>query len=76
MLLRDQIVLFIYVDDVLVMSQAKLICSSVKFIARTKHIDDAHLWIEQEVSTERIKVHVHYVNSEDPDADKKRLEMI
>jgi len=43
------------------------IASSIESIARTKHIDAAHLWIQQEVAKERIKV--HYVNTEDQAAD-------
>jgi hypothetical protein len=38
------------------------IVSSIETIARTKHIEVAHLWIQQEVAKERIQV--HYVNTE------------
>ena len=48
-------------------SSAWKIASSIESIARTKHIDVAHLWIQQEVAKERIKV--HYVNTEDQAAD-------
>ena len=43
------------------------IASSIESIARTKHIEVAHLWIQQEVAKERIKV--HYVNTENQAAD-------
>ena len=36
-------------------------------MARTKHIEVAHLWIQQEVAKERIKV--HYVHTENQAAD-------
>jgi hypothetical protein len=48
-------------------SSAGKIASSIESIARTKHIEVAHLWIQQEVAKERIKV--HYVNSENQAAD-------
>jgi hypothetical protein len=50
-------------------SIAKILQFSVKieFIARTKHIEVAHLWIQQEVAKERIIV--HYVNIEKQSAD-------
>jgi hypothetical protein len=48
-------------------SSAGKIASSIESIARTKHIEDAHLWIEQELAKERIKV--HYVNTENQAAD-------
>ena len=43
------------------------IASSTECIARTKHIDVGHLWIQEVVAEERIKV--HYVNSDDQGAD-------
>ena len=48
-------------------SSAGKIASSIESIARTKHIEVAHLWIQQEVAKERIKV--HYVNTENQAAD-------
>jgi hypothetical protein len=48
-------------------SSAGKIVSSIESIARTKHIEVAHLWIQQEVAKERIKV--HYVKSENQAAD-------
>jgi hypothetical protein len=47
--------------------RAGKILSSIESIARTKHIKVAHLWIQQEVAKERIKV--HYVNTENQAAD-------
>jgi hypothetical protein len=48
-------------------SSAGKIASSIESIARTKHIEVAHLWIQQEVAKESIKV--HYVNTENQAAD-------
>jgi hypothetical protein len=48
-------------------SSAGKIASSIESIARTKHIEVAHLWIQQEVAKERIKV--HYVNTGNQAAD-------
>jgi hypothetical protein len=48
-------------------SSAGKIASSIESIAQTKHIDVAHLWIQQEVAKERIKV--HFVNTENQAAD-------
>jgi hypothetical protein len=48
-------------------SSAGKISSSIESIARTKHIEVAHLWIQQEVAKERIKV--HYVNTKNQAAD-------
>jgi len=48
-------------------SDAGKIASSIESIAQTKHIEVAHLWIQQEVAKERIKV--HYVNTENQAAD-------
>jgi hypothetical protein len=48
-------------------SSAGKVASSIESIARTKAIEVAHLWIQQEVSIERIKV--HYVNTENQVAD-------
>jgi len=48
-------------------SSAGKIASSIESIARKKHIEVAHLWIQQEVAKERIKV--HYVNTENQAAD-------
>jgi len=48
-------------------SSAGKTASSIESIARTKHIKVAHLWIQQEVAKERIKV--HYVNFENQAAD-------
>jgi hypothetical protein len=48
-------------------SSAGKIASSIESIARKKHIEVAHLWIQQEVAKERIKV--HYVNSENQAGD-------
>ena len=57
-------------------SSAGEIASSIESIAGTKHIEVAHLWIQQEVAKERIKV--HYVNTENQAADifTKRLGLI
>jgi hypothetical protein len=38
-------------------SSARKIASSIESIAKTKQIEVAHLWIQQEVAKERIKVH-------------------
>ena len=71
-----------------ILQSAGKIASSIEFIARTKHIEVAHLWIQQEVTKERIKV--HYVNTENQSSGiftkslarplfekfKKRLELI
>jgi hypothetical protein len=43
------------------------IATSIESITRTKLIEVAHLWIQQEVTKERIKV--HYVNTENQAAD-------
>jgi len=65
-----------------------IIHSSIESIARTKHIEVVHLWIQSEVAKERIKA--HYVNTENQEPDiftkslarplfekfKKRLEMV
>ena len=48
-------------------SSAGKIASSTEFIARTKHIQVAHLGIQQEVAKEKIKV--HYMNTENQGAD-------
>jgi hypothetical protein len=48
-------------------SSAGKIASSIESIARTKHNEVAHLWIQQEVAKERMKV--HYVNTENQAAD-------
>jgi len=48
-------------------SSAGEIASSIESIAGTKHIEVAHLWIQQEVAKERIKVHC--VNTENQAAD-------
>jgi hypothetical protein len=50
-----------------ILQSAGKIASSIEFIARTKHIEVAHLWIQQEVAKKRIKV--HHVNSENQAAD-------
>jgi hypothetical protein len=47
-------------------SSAEKIASSIESIARTKHIDVVHLWIQQEIVREIITV--HWVNTEDPAA--------
>jgi hypothetical protein len=48
-------------------SSAGKIASSIESIARTKHIEVAHLWIQQKVAKERIKF--HYVNTGNQAAD-------
>jgi hypothetical protein len=48
-------------------SSAGKIASSIESITRTRHIEVAHLWIQQEFAKERIKVHC--VNTENPAAD-------
>jgi hypothetical protein len=48
-------------------SSAGKIASSIESIARTKNIEVAHLWIQQEVAKERIKV--HYVRTENQAAN-------
>jgi hypothetical protein len=48
-------------------SSAGKIASSIETMERTKHIEVGHLWIQQEVAKERIKV--HYVNTENQAAD-------
>jgi len=48
-------------------SSAGKIVSSIESIARTKHIEVAHLWIQHEVAKERIKV--HNANTENQAAD-------
>jgi hypothetical protein len=48
-------------------SKAGKIACSIESIARTKHIEVAHLCIQQEVAEERIKF--HYVNTENQTAD-------
>ena len=48
-------------------SSAGKIASSIESITRTRHIEVAHLWIQQEVAKERMKV--HYVNTENQAAD-------
>jgi len=53
----------IFCDD----SSAGKIASSIESIARTMHIEVVHLWIQQEVAKERIKV--HSVNTENQAAD-------
>jgi hypothetical protein len=69
-------------------SSAREIASLIQSIARKTHIEVAHLWIQQEVTKERIKV--HYVNTENQSSGiftkslarplfekfKKRLELI
>jgi hypothetical protein len=51
---------------VIVQSAGK-IASSIESIARTKHIEVAHLGIQQEVAKERIEA--HYVNTENQAAN-------
>ena len=48
-------------------SSAGKITSSIESIVRIKSIEVAHLWIQEEVAKERIKV--HYVNTENQAAD-------
>jgi hypothetical protein len=48
-------------------SSAGKIASSIESIARTKHIEVAHLWFQQEVAKKGIKV--HYANTENQAAD-------
>ena len=48
-------------------SSAGKIASSIESIARRRHIEVAHLWIQAEVAKERIKV--HYVRTGNQAAD-------